>query len=446
MSLSHPTNNSTHISGLDPDDPMEDVVIVEDDAVSIIDFRETDGRVVQVMNDTDDEVAMLHRLLELGARCVIDSGTLLQSQTVASEFNRLANEFQTVVASSTSSIRDLTEGFVGEEGSIPKAIADLRETLEGELIKAFDPTSTTSILGKFDVVMVGLQDKFVNALAAQLDLTRPESPLSRSQEAILRSLRDLEKSVNDQLQEVIKDRAVRSARAVEQARGTSKGLGFQEVLHDAVQPMAATFGDEAEFTANTTGALKGRKVGDTVVTVKSTDAGGHAVRYALEAKDQKITKLSDVIAEIGLAMENREAQVGVAVFSSQANAPTSTPFQVFDGGRKLIVVVEKDEDGDLTQEGQLTLRLACNWARWMSIREAADVREVDGLDTETILGELANARELLNLASTVRRAHTAASNKIDEAGNQVTKICQGVAESLGRIEQHLLNVSEAGSR
>src|SRR5262245_17750951 len=109
-------------------------------------------------------------------------------------------------------------------------------------------------------------------------------------------------------------------------------------------------------------------------------------------------------------MENRDALVGVAVFSSQDNAPTKLPFQHFDS--QAIGVFDRD-DADAQ-----ALRLTYLWARLeVRRRVAGDLDDV--LDIDRLLGLLHRASSALERVRTIKRRHSEAKKAIESAATEV---------------------------
>ena len=146
-----------------------------------------------------------------------------------------------------------------------------------------------------------------------------------------------------------------------------------------------------------------------------------------EAKDRRMPSLKKALDEVGQAMANREAMAGIVVFSSQDNAPTSTPFACF--GDKAVVVLDKDEPDDRA------LALACAWARWV-LRRSLNAGS-DGVDVERIGAAIDDGRRALARVSSVRRAHSAARNKIDEAAGQVEGLVGDLDRALETVSLQL---------
>lgn len=207
---------------------------------------------------------------------------------------------------------------------------------------------------------------------------------------------------------------------------TGKGFTFEQLLHETLVPITAPFEDIAERVSTATGST-GSKVGDEVVAINAEDVRGLDACYVLEAKDRRVPSLKKMLDEVAEAMTNREAAAGLAVFSSQENAPTTTPFEFF--GDRAIVVLDKDDPD------RHALELACAWARWVVRRSLAE--DADEVDLEKIGALVEEGRRGLARISSVRRAHSAAKNKIDEAAGQVEDLVTDFETVLDTIAKQL---------
>ena len=126
-------------------------------------------------------------------------------------------------------------------------------------------------------------------------------------------------------------------------------------------------------------------------------------------------------------MANREAAASIAVFSSQANAPEAVPFSYT--GDKAIVVLDADEPDPNA------LQLATMWARWV-VRRKGTVHEQE-IDIAAIGALIDGAARALTRHSTIRRCHSTAIKKINEAVEQVDDLVGELHDTLDRLRTEL---------
>jgi hypothetical protein len=147
-------------------------------------------------------------------------------------------------------------------------------------------------------------------------------------------------------------------------RDPARGLSFENELGAVLDACFAPHSDILEAT----GAMRGiadAKVGDFVVTLNPRDTGGGERRVVFEAKDRPLG-MTKALAELDAAKLNRGAQVAVMVFARRTQAPLrGRPLRVFPGNR-ILVVWDKDGDGDLA------LEVAAQLARTLAITVERD--------------------------------------------------------------------------
>jgi hypothetical protein len=418
MAIAIPTSRPT---------ALPPTVAVEDDGVVLRGFREADPEVLALVHDAADVEATLHRCLEVGARALRLAQTSLDAEVVERAFAEMAGRLDRTVSDFNRNI----EGAAGdlldaERGELPRALTQWKGEVDGLLGAAFDPDSKKSVLAKLDAVLLEAQERQLQAMRRIVNPDHEESPLGRWRAEIVRAVAEQGTDLRRAVAELSEKLGIREAEQAALEKSAQKGFRFEDLLLRELEAVCGPQGDVPEHVGGRPGALPGSKVGDVVVTLDLERTRGRAVRYVVECKDRRLT-LADALAEVERGMRNREALAGVMVFSSAANAPIAGDFQDF--GDKAIVVLDKDE-GDAH-----ALRLASMWARWIIGRQLAGAAAE--LDREQAVLLLERAKRALNAATTVRRAHTAARNQIDEAGKHFEALLRGVEEALTSLGDEL---------
>src|SRR5262249_34696837 len=106
----------------------------------------------------------------------------------------------------------------------------------------------------------------------------------------------------------------------EAARSTSHGLDFETSAEEFIQQEAQRVGDLFIRTADSAGAIARCKIGDFVIALGPETAAPNG-RIVFEAKENKSYAIKDALEELKAARENRQAQVGIFVFS-RSTAPS----------------------------------------------------------------------------------------------------------------------------
>ncbi len=131
-----------------------------------------------------------------------------------------------------------------------------------------------------------------------------------------------------------------------------------------------------QATGTSVGMVKNCKVGDFVVNLGS-ECRASGAKIVLEAKEDSNATLPKALEEIQLARKNRDAQIGVFVFSAKTAPPSLEPFARF--GDDLVVVWNaEDPSTDVFFHAALTTaRALCVRSAERSEREAIDLEAVD---------------------------------------------------------------------
>jgi hypothetical protein len=186
--------------------------------------------------------------------------------------------------------------------------------------------------------------------------------------ALSRLKRELEGTIDRLVRENVEFQAqVREAlarldtRRKADARAPRHGVEFEERLGALLASEAERWGDLFEATGDTTGLIKNCKVGDYVVCLGAESAAANA-RVVWEAKDKRGVSLRAALDEIDEARRNRQAQVGVFVFSRE-NAPETLGI-LQRHGNDVVVVWDADEPS-----AELVVRAAYSLTRALVVRE-----------------------------------------------------------------------------
>jgi hypothetical protein len=385
-------------------------------------FEERDPEVVNFVAASDDAESAVHRIQQVGARALGLAQTSIDTNVVKTEFDEMSRDFDGKLGETVEQISKVSSALLNEEtGELACALKQFTGELDALLDETFDEDSKKSVLAKFDHILDDAAKRQVDAVKRVVDPDDPDSPLGRHRREIVKAVKEIGETLSKAVAEVSEKIAVTKVQMEMSEKTASKGFGFEDIVHDSVSRVATSHGDLAERVSTLPGAT-GTKAGDEVVTLCLDDTLGATARYALELKDRKLGQKA-TFEELDRAMANREALVGIAVFSRQLHAPTGTSFAYW--GNYAIVVLDKEslDDGGL--------RLACLWARWTVRRQLSDDGGEVSLDRVACL--IDDARRALDRVTTVRRCHTSATKRISEATIQVDEMAAEVDSALDAI-------------
>jgi hypothetical protein len=221
------------------------------------------------------------------------------------------------------------------------------------------------------------------SIDGHLSMDDDQSALSRLRRELLKLMGE-QGEANQKFQEEVKGALqALAARRAESERSTRHGIEFEAAVVREIQKESHRMGDLAEATGATTGLIKNCKVGDGVVELGPESAAPGA-RLVIEAKEKAGYSLANAREEIELARKNRDAQVGLFVFSKRTAPDGLEPLARF--GQDVFVVWDIDDLGS-----DLFLRTGLTLARALAVRahthsqaKAADFEAMDAaiLDIE----------------------------------------------------------------
>jgi hypothetical protein len=260
----------THLSAV-PINANEPTAVVNNGVLHINNVTENDTVVVTAVENAENSVAEVQRLLRLGAQVDRLAGTTLDVEVMEGTARRLVNTFDGTVNDAVKEITDNARRiFDPADGVAPKAFEEFRGGLEKMLADNFDPDSRKSIIGAFDeVIRKGVAEQS-EQFARLLDPNTPDSPMAKWQSDYARTVQKANAEIREEMRELSERIAVNAAteevtRALAN-KTTAKGFTFEETLHALVEQLATPHQDLAERTGHTKG-LEGTLHGDEVVTL-----------------------------------------------------------------------------------------------------------------------------------------------------------------------------------
>lgn len=289
--------------------------------------------------------------------------------------------------------------FIGE---LTRREGELAQGLHGkidEVVREFSLDEENSALSR----LVRNVDAAQKTITAEFSLDGEESALSRlkrllentnrsidshlslddEHSALARLSRELRKLLDDQgetnrkfQEEVRSTLQAMAVRRAEADRSTRHGVEFEEAVFQQVQRESQQVNDEAESTGNATGLIKNCKIGDVVVKLGPESAAPDA-RVVVEAKQKEGYTLAEARVEIEQARKNRQADVGLFVFSKRTAPPGLEPLLRY--GHDVFVIWDVDDTAsDLYLKTGLTLaRALCVRAHAERKSQAADFTTID---------------------------------------------------------------------
>jgi hypothetical protein len=279
------------------------------------------------------------------------------------------------------------------------------------------------------------------SIKASLTLDDDKSPLSRLRRELVNVL-SAQNEANQNFQTEVRS-ALESmkARREEADRSTRHGGEFQDAVGMVMAADALRMGDIFTDVGDTSGRISRCKVGDHVITL-GPESAAPAANIVCEAKADRACDLKSALAEMQTARENRDAQIGIFVFSS-ATAPAGLePLKRF--GSDIVVVWNQD---DPTTD--ILLKCALSLARALAVREARASAEAeanfDEIDAAVLkLGRDAVAlTEVTTWANTVQSSGKKIADRVEKVRDDLEKQVELLQDHLGRLKETMQPSSAA---
>lgn len=210
------------------------------------------------------------------------------------------------------SLRRLVQEITSKHGDFTKHMQGKID----EVVKEFSLDEENSALSR----LVGNVDSAQKKITQEFSLDNKQSALHKLKEELttilsahVKTNADFQEEVKIALEKLVTKRE-------EEARSTRHGLTFETAVYEFVAHQSHRRGDVPEATGERTGLIKNCKVGDAVIQL-GPDNSAAGARIVVEAKQKANYTLTQARAEIEQARKNRDAQIGLFVFSRRL-APT----------------------------------------------------------------------------------------------------------------------------
>ena len=318
-----------------------------------------------------------------------------------------------------SALSRLVGELASSNGELRTDLQNKVDILAGEFSLDKPDSALSRLVGRVESAHQAITDQFsadnehsaVSRLSRMLEDTGRQidknltlddegSALSRLKRELLTTIGSLVTSNTTFQAEVRTTLATLQARKEEAARSTRHGQTFEEQVGLFLAVEAQRVSDPYESTGMTTGAISYCKTGDFLTTL-GPDSAAPGAKIVWEAKEDKSYDLRRALTESDLARKNRQAQIGVFVFSRTSAPEGLQPFARY--GSNIVIVWDADNT-----EFDLNLRVAYSVARALAIRENHESVESEhalsaiDVSTRAIEKQLEHLDQIKTWAETVR--------------------------------------------
>ena len=371
-----------------------------------------DEAAIRLAYETDDPVAMILKMIEVGARVLDRESSGAQAEAMRLELEKASSEVRNELGQSTQQvttemITQLVALFGSEES--PGRVAQKIDEIVGKSMG-----TTREELVKF---LTSEQSPIVHIAKASDQVQKERHEQSQ------REFRTLKEELNHmklQLERAKGEEEKDAAVAAEAERGTAKGRTYEESVFVALDALAVPQGDDCEATGDLK-AGTGKK-GDVVVTIGAATGPGRG-RIAFEAKNSRLSR-PEALRELDAVKAERNAEFAVLVVPSEDKVPAKMLELREYNGDKMIVTFDAEDPLP-------GLQVAYSLARARVLMTRGNEDEIDGDAiremTERALLAMENVRR-------VKQQLTASKTSIDKAEEIVDSMSAQVRTHLADIE------------
>jgi hypothetical protein len=288
----------------------------------------------------------------------------------------------------------------------------LKESVD-EVIGEFSLDKPDSALSR----LVGQVENAQRKISSEFSLDEQSSALARMKHALEQLIEKSNKENDEFRLHVCASLAALQARKDESFKSTRHGLDFEQAVFEIVAESGQAAGDIVQHTAGTTGLIKNCKVGDVVITLGPEHAAAGS-RIVVEAKQDASYGLARALTESEQARKNREAEVGVFVFSKRSAGAQIAPLGRY--GNDVVLVWDcEDPASDVTLSAGLSL------ARALCARAGA-AREQVAIDFERMQRAMLDVEKQVQGLDDIRKNAQSIRSCAEKIEDRARIICDNI--------------------
>ncbi len=323
------------------------------------------------------------------------------------------------------------------DGALSRLVVELKNN-HGEVSEALrervDAVTSEFSLDKEDSALSRLMNRVERAqsqISKEFSLDENGSALARMRGDLIDILNG-QQDTNARFQEEVKIAlAEMTARKRESERSTRHGIVFEEAVFSYVSERSQKAGDIATHTGNTTGRIKNNKKGDIVIQLGCEHAASGA-RIVIEAKEDNSYKLDKALAEIEESRRNRDAQIGIFVFSKRSAPEGLEPF-TRNGSDVIIVWDSEDELSDVVLDAGLSV------AKALCVQDQSQSNAV-GTEIEEIQKAVLEIERQANGLEEIKKSAETIDKQVSRILDRARIVRNGLDRQVGILNEKIENL------
>ena len=328
------------------------------------------------------------------------------------------------------------------EGALSRTVAELKEKhgdVGEALEKRIDDMLAEFSLDKEDSSLSRLVDRVEVAhrlTSKELSLDEENSALARLRREFIEFFQRLEKENNEFRVEVSKTLAEMNARRQESERSTRHGIEFEAAAYESIADLSRRKGHIAEHVGNKSGRIPRNKKGDIVVTLGPEHSAAGA-QIVVEAKESASFTLQNALDESAKARENREAEIGIFVFSARTAPEELEPFDRY--GNDIVLVWDSE---DATSDVILDVGLSV--AQALSVRAISHSDEVSQ-DFDIVADAIRDIKQQIRHLDSITTWSETMKKNSGKISNSAHKVRESLASQVATLDEKVAGLRKAVS-
>jgi ABC-type transporter Mla subunit MlaD len=285
--------------------------------------------------------------------------------------------------------------------------------------------------------MSGLLKDASDSIDKNLTLDDSESALARLRKELIDTLKDAQEQAAGFQSDVKIALAEMKTKREEAFRTTTHGRTFEDEICALAEREAQRTGDIPFRTGSTTGSIRNCKKGDLVIELgcENTAAGA---KFVMEAKEDGSYDFAAARAEIEMARKNREANIGIFVFSKRTAPSTMEP--LFRQGDDIFVTWDAEDPSS-----DWVIKAAFAIAKGLCVKQQK-VRAAEAQDFETIDNAILEVERLTNKLESIRTWTETVKLNSGKILDEVRKMQEGVAAQIERLRDSVAALRQSTTR
>ncbi len=353
-------------------------------------------------------------------------------ETLAAQRERILSEFS--LDNGDGALSRLVAELTKNHGEVGEALEKRIEAVTGEFSLDKEDSALSRLVGRVETAQKQISGEF--------SLDEENSALARMRKELLDVFESLAKKnlevfesyakKNSEFQIEVSERlAAMSARKEESERGTRHGGVFEEAVFGFVSERSQRAGDIATHTGNDTGSIRNNKKGDAVI-VLGRDHFAAGARIVIEAKQDASYNLDKALTEIESARKNRDAGLGLFVFSKRAAPETLEPLNRY--GNDIVVVWDaEDPASDAFFDAGLSI------AKGIAVADKSHANKA-GADVEAIRNAILEVERQAGGLVEIARLATTIYNNSNNILNRARIMGEGFERQIDILNAKVANI------